>query len=91
MPCCPLSGSPDVTLVERLDVHDIVTLFRTRMKVEIGNEFKGLTTIDYYKSNATGLYFFDPLITGSEGFMNSCKNSRSTILMNEVNFNTPLG
>jgi SAM-dependent methyltransferase len=68
MPCCPLSGSPDVTLVERLDVHDIVTLFRTRMKVEIGNEFKGLTTIDYYKSNATGLYFFDPLITGSEGF-----------------------
>lgn len=68
IPRCPLSGSSDVTLIERLDVRDIVTLFRTRMKVEVDSEFSGLMTINYYKSNATGLYFFDPPITGSETF-----------------------
>jgi SAM-dependent methyltransferase len=67
-PVCPLSGSTDVTLLERLQVRDIVRLYRETLGIETASEFGGVAEIALFRSNPTGLRFFDPPISGSPSF-----------------------
>lgn len=65
---CPLSGNPDITLIEKIRVNDIVYLYKKLLAIDVTDELRPLTWIGYYRSNCSDLRFFYPAPTGSPYF-----------------------
>ncbi len=65
---CPLSRSPNVSLIETLKVSDLVDLYRKDHGIDVTSEFDGLSEIGFYNCPDSHLKFFHPLVTGSEKF-----------------------
>jgi hypothetical protein len=65
---CPLSGSSRIVLVEKIAVSDLVSLYKKVLNCDVASEFGNIQEIDFYHSLESELYFFSPMITGSENF-----------------------
>lgn len=65
---CPLSGSFKIVLVEKIAVSDLVSLYKKVLNCDVASEFGNIQEIDFYHSLESELYFFSPMITGSENF-----------------------
>lgn len=65
---CPLSGSSKIVLVEKIAVSDLVGLYKKLLNCDVAPEFGNIQEIDFYHSLESELYFFSPMITGSENF-----------------------
>ncbi|GBL12548.1 ubiquinone biosynthesis O-methyltransferase [Microcystis aeruginosa Sj] len=65
---CPLSGSSKIVLVEKIAISDLVSLYKKVLNCDVASEFGNIQEIDFYHSLESELYFFSPMITGSENF-----------------------
>ena len=65
---CPLSGSSKIVLVEKIAVSDLSSLYQKALNCDVASEFGNIQEIDFYHSLESDLYFFSPMITGSENF-----------------------
>lgn len=65
---CPLSGSFKIVLVEKIAVSDLLSLYQKVLNCDVASEFGNIQEIDFYHSLESDLYFFSPMITGSENF-----------------------
>ncbi|NJL00688.1 MAG: class I SAM-dependent methyltransferase [Spirulinaceae cyanobacterium RM2_2_10] len=57
---CPLTHSPDVTLLKTFDSDALIDAWQHDFQVDISSEFTHATTIQLYRSNPTQLQFFAP-------------------------------
>ena len=65
---CPLSGSSDVILVERIRAANLVKLYARTLKIDVASEFDHYTEVGYYHCNESDLRFFFPAVVGSAAF-----------------------
>lgn len=65
---CPLSGSSNVVLVEKIRTNDLIKLYKKQLKIDISSEFAGHKEMGLYFCSDSDLKFFYPLINGSESF-----------------------
>ncbi|NCR59702.1 MAG: class I SAM-dependent methyltransferase [Microcystis aeruginosa LL13-06] len=65
---CPLSKSSKIGLVEKIAVSDLVSLYKKMLNCDVASEFGNIQYIDFYHCLESDLYFFFPMITGSENF-----------------------
>jgi 2-polyprenyl-3-methyl-5-hydroxy-6-metoxy-1,4-benzoquinol methylase len=65
---CPLSHSPNVSLVEEIEVRYISKFYEKSLGINVGSEFRNVEKISLYHCTDSGLYFFYPLVTGTEKF-----------------------
>jgi 2-polyprenyl-3-methyl-5-hydroxy-6-metoxy-1,4-benzoquinol methylase len=65
---CPLSGSSDVVLVERIRASKLVELYARTLKIDVASEFNHYTEVGYYYCNESDLRFFSPAVVGSAAF-----------------------
>ena len=65
---CPLSGSANLVLRETIEVEALIKLYSRCCGFDISSEFLDLETINFYHCLESELYFFFPIITGSESF-----------------------
>ena len=56
----PLTGKPNVSLMEVLAVKPIIDRWQTRLGIDVTSEFHGITEFSKYRCNDTGLEFFSP-------------------------------
>jgi SAM-dependent methyltransferase len=67
--CCPISGSSDIVAVEKISVKNLSQLYQKILNGnDIISEFTGSEEIDLYHCPESDLYFFYPMITGTEKF-----------------------
>lgn len=71
---CPLSGSSEVVLLEKIEVKDIINIYNKQLKIDVSEEFKDVKEIGFYHCIDSDLRFFFPLITGSEAFYEKLQN-----------------
>ena len=74
-PKCLLTNSDDIELLEEIETRDIVQLYKENFHLNVEKEFKNTSKIYLYRSKA-GLYFFHPIITGSEEFYEHLQKSK---------------
>jgi SAM-dependent methyltransferase len=65
---CPLTGSLDVTLIERIPASSLVELYTRSLKINVASEFKHYNEIGYYHCTKSDLRFFFPAVVGSADF-----------------------
>ncbi|MBD2040285.1 class I SAM-dependent methyltransferase [Microcoleus sp. FACHB-672] len=65
---CPLSGSSEVILIEKIKVKDIINIYKKQLKFDVSEEFKEVKEIGFYHCLDSDLRFFFPLVIGSEAF-----------------------
>jgi SAM-dependent methyltransferase len=65
---CPLSGSPDLDLIERIDPTDLIRIFYTAFGMDLRPLFHGVDEIALLRSRVSDLVFFHPMITGDAAF-----------------------
>jgi 2-polyprenyl-3-methyl-5-hydroxy-6-metoxy-1,4-benzoquinol methylase len=65
---CVLCNKAALETVQQLKTEDISALYKNRLNVEISEEFKDHTTIDYVKCTSCNLHFFTPICNGSANF-----------------------
>jgi 2-polyprenyl-3-methyl-5-hydroxy-6-metoxy-1,4-benzoquinol methylase len=63
---CPLSGSSSVSLIEEINVSDLIKMYGEFFKVDGYKEFGDLKKLGYYHCKESDLRFFYPMVTGSE-------------------------
>jgi SAM-dependent methyltransferase len=67
----PLTGTDSVTLADSVDVKDIAAIYGSTFGIDVLGEFNGIERLGLYRCNQSGLYFFNPAVTGSEHFYES--------------------
>ena len=60
---CPLTGSPDVTLIQQIPARYLIDRYRRDLDIDLGGVFDGVECIDLWESPTTGLKFFTPAVT----------------------------
>lgn len=65
---CPLSGSENVTLLEKVKTKDLVWSYNRILKLDTTEEFQNMSEIGFYHCPDSDLNFFSPAATGSESF-----------------------
>ena len=65
---CPLSGSSQVVLVEKVASQKLAKLYEKNLGDNILSEFNDVSEIGFYHCPESDLKFFHPSITGSESF-----------------------
>lgn len=60
---CPLTGSPDVALIQHIPTRTLIDRYRRDLDIDLGDVFDGIASIGFYNSRATGLKFFSPAVT----------------------------
>lgn len=65
---CPLSGSFETVLIERILVKDILEIYQRQFEIDVTSEFNDKKEIGFYHSKESDLRFFYPAIAGSEVF-----------------------
>jgi 2-polyprenyl-3-methyl-5-hydroxy-6-metoxy-1,4-benzoquinol methylase len=74
----PLTGSPDVTLVEAIPTARLVDDWRNKFRLDVTAEFHGLAEIALYRCNQTGLLFFRPIeVAGSSELYQRLQNAKN--------------
>lgn len=63
----PLTNSKDVALLNTIRVEPIIQRWRDTFKIDISDEFQGITRIYHYQCNETQLGFFLPLSAAGSG------------------------
>lgn len=56
----PISGTSDITLIKKYDVSDIIELYKKNTGIDVSNLKKAGDTIDLYKCNDSGYFFYYP-------------------------------
>lgn len=64
---CPLTGSPDVDLIQHIPVRYLIDRYRRDLDIDLGDIFDGIDSVGFYESRATGLKFFTPAVTAPPG------------------------
>ena len=65
---CPLSGSSNVELIEKVRTNDIIKIYEELLGFNISSELYGIEEIGFYYCKESNLRFFYPAVTGSESF-----------------------
>ncbi|MBG0791130.1 MAG: class I SAM-dependent methyltransferase [Desulfovibrionaceae bacterium] len=65
---CPLCGSHDSTVKERIPSRDIAALYERTFSIDVASEFEGVPDVDYLRCNDCGLHFFTPAVAGGNAF-----------------------
>lgn len=65
---CPLSGSCDLELIERIDPADLIRIYYTAFGMDLRPLFRDAGEIRLLRSRASDLTFFHPMITGDSAF-----------------------
>lgn len=65
---CPLSGSSQVALIEKVSAQELAKLYEKSIGYNISSEFNNVSEIGFYHCPESDLKFFHPLLTGSESF-----------------------
>ncbi|MBE9046127.1 methyltransferase domain-containing protein [Pleurocapsales cyanobacterium LEGE 10410] len=65
---CPLSGSSDVVLLEKVSTKILAELYEKSIGESVLSEFDRLSEIGFYHCAESDLKFFHPAVTGSESF-----------------------
>ncbi len=65
---CPLCGSSNVAVDERIATDDIIELYHVTFDIRIADSFRGVEYEDYYSCAECGLHFFSPGTTGGADF-----------------------
>ena len=65
---CPLSGSSQVVLIEKVASQKLAKLYEKSIGYNISSEFNNVSEIGFYHCPESDLKFFHPRITGSESF-----------------------
>lgn len=60
---CPLTGAPDVALIQHIPTRYLIDRYRRNLDIDLGDIFNGIDRIGFYESRATGLKFFTPAVT----------------------------
>lgn len=71
---CPLSGSSEVVLLEKVATETLAKIYYQILKQDITSEFDNLTEIGFYHCPESDLKFFHPAVTGSELFYEKLQN-----------------
>lgn len=65
--CCPLTGRSNVEKVDSLETRKLIEDWNRSFAIDISKEMEGISKIDLYRCNETGLRFFMPVsAAGSE-------------------------
>ena len=65
---CPLSGSDQVVLLEKITQDTLVKMYQKKIGNSIMSEFDNVREIGFYHCPESDLKFFYPMVTGSESF-----------------------
>jgi SAM-dependent methyltransferase len=60
---CPITGTPDVTLIQHIPTHTLIDRYRRDLDIDLGAVFDGIERIGFWESRTTGLKFFSPAVT----------------------------
>lgn len=59
--CCPLTGRSNVEKIDSLETGKLIDDWSRSFAIDISKELEGISKIDLYKCNETGLRFFMPV------------------------------
>lgn len=65
---CPLCNASSIEAIEKLATLDIVSVYSSALGLDVSNEFSQIKEIIYSHCKSCDLFFFDPLVAGSENF-----------------------
>lgn len=68
---CPLSGSPELEMLDAIDTLDLIRLYYSAFKIDISDLISGIGKIYQFRSHVSDLIFFYPSVTGSRAFYDS--------------------
>lgn len=63
----PLTGSSDITLMHQLSTEQILHQYQCDFGIDVKKYFHGLTTIDVYRCNLSGIGFYYPYALAGDG------------------------
>lgn len=65
---CPISGSSEVTLLEKITTKSLIKAYQDSLGLDIFPELKEIVEIEFYHCQESDMKFFYPMVTGSESF-----------------------
>lgn len=68
---CPLCNRPSVSGSGRISVEGVVKSYRRLLDIDVSAEFGDLSFMHYHRCSCCDVGYFDPLVSGLEGFYTS--------------------
>lgn len=65
---CPISGSSEVTLLEKITTKSLIKAYQDSLDLDVFSELKEVVEIGFYHCQESDIKFFYPMVTGSESF-----------------------
>ena len=80
---CILCGKTDLTVMDRVSIRELASIYRKMLGRDIRSEFPELSTLDYASCGTCGLKFFNPPVTGSPIFYDALGKKMSSLYYQE--------